>query len=117
MRDHAVVNDGLDAVGPVRPDWQRGGNEDRRRQNCANKFHFFERAERRVTGWKGQAFSNTNCCPLGSRKPATPSPSNLRGRDTSLSRPNKKHPNRYMSFASINGSSTVIWRVSVVKSP
>ena len=38
--------------------------------------------------------SSTSCWPLGSRKLETPRPSSRSGRDTSFSRPNRKHPSR-----------------------
>ena len=38
--------------------------------------------------------SSINCWVLGSRKLLTPSPSSRNGRETSFSRPSKKHPNR-----------------------
>ena len=61
--------------------------------------------------------SNGNCRAFGSHRLLTPSPSSRSGRFTSRSRPNNQHPNRYTSRASVRGSSTVICRDSVVKSP
>ena len=39
-------------------------------------------------------YKNASCWPLGSRRLLTPNPNNRKGRDTSFSRPNRKHARR-----------------------